>query len=153
MFNTILEATFEPGSRLLYRSKDGKRVFIIGEVVDCQPPRRLVHTFRFTAMDEEPTLVAWDLSETADGVRVTVEHTHFSNQAATHESVLELADDPVQLQVACLERGEFRLGPGSNTPSCRLRVHDAQRDPSEAATKLPRRLPAAIDSPRVAALR
>ena len=63
MFNTVLEATFERGSRLLYRSKDGKHVFIIGEVVECQPPRRLVHTFRFTSVDEDPTLVSWDLSD------------------------------------------------------------------------------------------
>ncbi len=110
MFNTVLEAAFQPGSRILYRSKDGSRVFIIGEVVECQPPRRLVHTFRFTAIDEDPTLVAWDLSETADGVVVTVAHTHFSDQAATYRSVLTGWPTILSNYKSVLERGNVPLG-------------------------------------------
>jgi uncharacterized protein YndB with AHSA1/START domain len=110
MFNTVLETTFEPGNRMRYRSKDGKRVFIIGEVVDVQPPRRLAHTFRFTATHEEPTLVAWDLSEHADGVRVTVRHTHFSRQAVTHKSVLSSWPTILSNYKSVLERGDVPLG-------------------------------------------
>ena len=88
MFNTVLETTFERGSRILYRSENGKRVFIIGEVVELQSSRRLVHTFRFTTVDEDPTLVTWELTEAGDGCRVSVTHSHFSNQAATYKSVL-----------------------------------------------------------------
>lgn len=110
MFNTVLEAEFKPGGRILYRSEDGKRVFIVGEVVDCQPPRRLVHTFRFTAMDEQPTLVAWDLVEGPDGVRVTVEHTHFSNQTATHRSVLSSWPTILSNYKSVLERGDVPVG-------------------------------------------
>lgn len=137
MFNTVLEATFEPGSRMLYRSKDGKRVFIIGEVVDCQPPRRLVHTFRFTAMDEDPTLVAWDLSETADGVRVTVEHTHFSNQAVTHKSVLTSWPTILSNYKSVLERGSVPLGTRAKHALMQaLAFMMPSGTRSEAATKL-----------------
>lgn len=110
MFNTVLEATFEPGGRMLYRSEDGKRVFIIGEVMECEPPHRLVHTFRFTTADEDPTLVTWDLSETSEGVRVTVVHSRFSDQAVTHKSVLTSWPTILANYKAVLERGSVPLG-------------------------------------------
>jgi uncharacterized protein YndB with AHSA1/START domain len=87
MFNTILETDFKPGSRLLYRSTDGKRVFILGEVRECVPPRRLVHTFRFTNLGEAPTLVEWTLEERAGATRVTVVHSKFVDQKKTADSV------------------------------------------------------------------
>ena len=71
MFNTVLESDFKPGSRMIYRSQDGKRVFIIGEVREFVPPRRFVHTFRFTNLPETPTLVEWNLEEKAGVTRVT----------------------------------------------------------------------------------
>ena len=58
MFNTVLETDFKPGSRMIYRSEDGKRVFILGEIKEYVPPTRFVHTFRFTNLRaKQPTLV------------------------------------------------------------------------------------------------
>lgn len=142
MFNTVLEATFEPGGRMLYRSEDGKRVFIIGEVKECQPPRRLVHTFRFTTVDEDPTLVTWDLTETADGVRVTVAHTRFSNQAVTHKSVLTSWPTILANYKAVLERGSvpFRTRAKHGLmQTFAFMMPNATR--TEAATKLTTSLP------------
>ena len=45
MFNTVLEAHFKPGSRMIYRSEDGKRVFILGEVKEFVPPSRFCIRF------------------------------------------------------------------------------------------------------------
>ena len=87
MFNTILESDFKPGSHLLYRSKDGKRVFIIGEILEFVPPRRFVHTFRFTALPETPTLVEWTLEEHSAVTRVTIVHSRFTDQKKTADSV------------------------------------------------------------------
>lgn len=87
MFNTVLETDFKPGSRLLYRSEDGKRVFILGEVKECVPPRRFVHTFRFVGVAETPTLVEWTLEETGGMTRVTVVHSQFVDQKKTADSV------------------------------------------------------------------
>ncbi len=87
MFNTVLETDFKPGSRLLYRSEDGKRVFILGEVKECVPPRKLVHTFRFVGIAETPTLVEWTLEEAGGATRVTVVHSRFVDQKKTADSV------------------------------------------------------------------
>ena len=87
MFNTVLETDFKPGSRLLYRSVDGKRVFILGEVKEFVPPHRFVHTFRFVGMNETPTLVEWTLEEKGGVTRVTVVHSRFADQKKTSDSV------------------------------------------------------------------
>ena len=87
MVNTVLESDFKPGSRMMYRSEDGKRVFIIGEVHEFVPPKRFVHTFRFTNLPETPTLVEWTLEEKAGVTRVTVVHSKFVDQKKTADSV------------------------------------------------------------------
>jgi uncharacterized protein YndB with AHSA1/START domain len=87
MMNTVLAGELKPGSRLRYYSPDRKRVFVVGEVVEVDPPRRFSHTYMFTTRAEQPTLVTWELEETADGCRVTLTHGGFTTQKATHGSV------------------------------------------------------------------
>jgi len=75
LYNTVLESDLLPGSRLRYYSPDKKRVFVVGEVVDVEPPRKLSHTYMLTTRVEPPTLVTWELQEEAGGCRVTVTHS------------------------------------------------------------------------------
>ena len=76
LYNTVLETDLEPGSRLRYYSPDRKRVFIVGEVVEVEPPRRFSHTYLFTMWKSGgPTLVTWELEPEGDGCRVTVTHS------------------------------------------------------------------------------
>lgn len=75
MMDTVLDTVLEPGAALRYRSPDGKRVFIVGRVVEVDPPRRLAHTQRLTTRDDPWTLVTWDLEEVAGGTRVTLRHS------------------------------------------------------------------------------
>lgn len=87
MFNTVLETDFKPGSRMIYRSEDGKRVFILGEIKEFVPPTRFVHTFRFTNLREAPTLVEWQLQQIGALTRVTVTHSKFVDQRKTADAV------------------------------------------------------------------
>jgi len=87
MFNTVLETDFKPGSRMIYRSEDGKRVFILGEIKEFVPPTRFVHTFRFTNLREAPTLVEWQLQQIGALTRVTVTHSKFVDQQKTADAV------------------------------------------------------------------
>jgi len=81
LFDTVLECELRPGSRLRYYSADRKRVFVVGEVVEVDPPRRFVHTYRFTTWKTEtPTLVAWELAEEAGGCRVTITHSGWTSE-------------------------------------------------------------------------
>lgn len=61
-----------PGERYAMRSPNGKWTGVVGEIVECNPPHRLVHTFRFTTYDDPECLVVYDLVETDDGVDFTM---------------------------------------------------------------------------------
>jgi uncharacterized protein YndB with AHSA1/START domain len=77
MLDSVLRTTLEVGAPLYYTSEDGKRVFIVGRVVEVDPPHKLVHTQRLTMRDDPPTLVTWELAEIEGGTRVTLRHTGF----------------------------------------------------------------------------
>jgi uncharacterized protein YndB with AHSA1/START domain len=77
LLDSVLRSTLEPGAPLYYSSEDGKRVFVVGRVVEVSPPHRLVHTQQLTMRDDPPTLVTWELSEVDGGTRVTLRHTGF----------------------------------------------------------------------------
>jgi uncharacterized protein YndB with AHSA1/START domain len=75
MMDTVLDSALEPGAPLYYKSPDGKRVFIVGRVIEVDPPRHLSHTQRVTTRDDPFTLVTWTLEEVEGGTRVTMRHT------------------------------------------------------------------------------
>ncbi|HSK18485.1 MAG TPA: SRPBCC domain-containing protein [Longimicrobiales bacterium] len=84
LYNTVLDAELRPGARLRYYSPNRKRVFIVGEVVEVDPPRKLSHTYWFTMWKGGgPTLVTWELHEESGGCRVTVTH---SGWTSAHEA-------------------------------------------------------------------
>lgn len=87
MFNCRLEGSLAPGGEHLWVTPNGKRAMVAGRVVEAVPPRRLVHTFFFTTLDESATTVTWELHEVGDRVRVTVTHTGFTDQAKTRKGV------------------------------------------------------------------
>jgi len=80
MFDCILDARgIAPGERIRFKSADGKFIFIVGEVREVEPPSggraRFVHTFRFTHLPDDYSLVTWELSATAEGTRIKLVHT------------------------------------------------------------------------------
>ncbi len=80
LYNTVLESDLKPGSPVKYVSPDGKRIFVIGRVIDIDPPTMFQHTYIFTSKDEPPTLVTWNLEATDNGCRVTVTHTGWTDE-------------------------------------------------------------------------
>jgi uncharacterized protein YndB with AHSA1/START domain len=87
LYNTVLESTLRPGARLRYYSPDRRRVFVIGEVVEVDPPRRFVHTYWFTTWKKgPPTLVTWELTEERGGCRVTLTHSGWTREHEEAES-------------------------------------------------------------------
>jgi uncharacterized protein YndB with AHSA1/START domain len=63
-----------------------------GRVLEAEPPRRLVHTWR-SLYDPElaadrPSRVTWEIAEEAPGVcRLTVTHDDFDSETATYRNV------------------------------------------------------------------
>ena len=87
MLDSVLRSTLEPGAPLYYTSEDGTRVFVVGRVVEVDPPHRLVHTQRLTLRDDPPTLVTWELAEIEGGTRVTLRQTGFPDGTEKLERV------------------------------------------------------------------
>jgi uncharacterized protein YndB with AHSA1/START domain len=60
------------GAKLAMRTPDGRFTGVVGEILEYQPPRRFAHTFRFTAYDDPPCAVIYDLEEVAGGTQFTL---------------------------------------------------------------------------------
>ncbi len=61
-----------PGSTIQMRSKNGKYVGMVGEILEVDPPRLFKHTLRFTHIDEPETIVTYELSEKDGGTDFTL---------------------------------------------------------------------------------
>ena len=66
------------GSRWTSESEDGE-VYLDGEILEIDPPRRLVHTFHIVhrpeAAAEAPSRVEWEIVPIGDRCRLTMTHT------------------------------------------------------------------------------
>ncbi|HEX9886575.1 MAG TPA: SRPBCC domain-containing protein [Longimicrobiales bacterium] len=120
VYNTVVDLDLEPGGRIRYSSPDRKRVFVAGEVLEVDPPRRLRHTYIFTMSPDPVTEVTWDLEEVPGGCRVTITHAGWTKEkeAGKHaagwneilgllKSELETGDIPTKTKVIYWIQGLF----------------------------------------------
>lgn len=63
---------FEPGGKLRMQTPDGKYTGVVGEILEYDPPRRFVHTFKFTQFDDPPCRMVYELREVGGGVEFTL---------------------------------------------------------------------------------
>lgn len=49
------------GTKLAMRSADSKYTGVVGTILECDPPRRFAHTFRFTNFDDPECRVTYEL--------------------------------------------------------------------------------------------
>lgn len=70
--NVMHTPALEPGAQLQMRSPDNKYVGVVGEILECEPPHRFAHTFRFTNFDDPPCKVTYELKEVDGGTEFTL---------------------------------------------------------------------------------
>src|SRR6056297_1264754 len=87
MFGTVLDGEMTPGQSYRYTNRSDSHTFVMGEVLEVDPPRKLVHTFLFTLYPDEPTLVTWELAENAGRTTVTVTHERLDEGSKTHRDI------------------------------------------------------------------
>lgn len=72
-FGSVMHTTgLKPGAQLRMRTPDGKYTGVVGEILECDPPHRFSHTFRFTSFDDAPCRVTYELKEVEGGVEFTL---------------------------------------------------------------------------------
>jgi uncharacterized protein YndB with AHSA1/START domain len=114
-FGAGVVSDWKPGSRLEMGADNAPGLLGEGEVLEVDPPRRLVHTMTALWSDdvkaEGASRVTWDIEQVADSCRLTV----------THDQLRERANDqlfggwPMILSglKTWLESGELLTTPGS----------------------------------------
>ena len=78
-FGNAVEVELKVGGAYIVRTPDGA-LHISGEVVECDPPKKLTVTFNvnWPALIEKlgPTLVTYEIEPTGDAVRLTMSESH-----------------------------------------------------------------------------
>jgi DNA-binding transcriptional ArsR family regulator/uncharacterized protein YndB with AHSA1/START domain len=89
-FDTRVESTFEKGAPIAY-VWDGQHA-LDGEVLEFDPPRRLVTSFVMThdekAKLDAPSRVSWEIEQQGELCRLTVLHDDFAGETATYRNVV-----------------------------------------------------------------
>jgi uncharacterized protein YndB with AHSA1/START domain len=91
-------------------SKDGKVVAVIGEILEMDPPRRLVTSFRLTAMDDPASRVTYLLTETPDGVEFQLVTENIVAGSKSEKSMADGSKFIVENFKAYVETGKVTFG-------------------------------------------
>ncbi|MBO6574490.1 MAG: SRPBCC domain-containing protein [Rhodothermales bacterium] len=86
-YNMRIDSSFEEGASLQYVSgKPGDGPVITGEVLEANPPTRLVHTFDFGNGDG-PSRVTYDIEDLGGVSKLTLVHDEFDSETKTYQEV------------------------------------------------------------------
>lgn len=130
VYNTILDIDLKPGGSLRYYSPDRTRVFVAGEVLEVDAPRKLRHTYVFTMQPDPVTEVTWELEAVPEGCRVTITHAGWTvaKDADKHiagwgeilgllKSEIETGDIPTKTKMMYWVQGKFMWALPKSTKS------------------------------------
>jgi uncharacterized protein YndB with AHSA1/START domain len=108
-FEEIPDTTWEPGSPITMSSPAGEKHFE-GEVVTCEPPKRLVYRVKalwLEGVDEPPSRVSWEIEEPTPGVcLLRLVHDEFPAGSRVHKDVGEGWPHILSSLKTLLETGE-----------------------------------------------
>lgn len=103
-------SAFAPGGKLQMRSRSGKYVGAVGEILEFDPPRRFAHTFRFTTSDDPPCRVQYDLIEKQGGVEFVMTLTGLAVGAKSTKQMVQGGPMICATLKSLVERGRIPFG-------------------------------------------
>jgi len=110
-FNTRMRCNaLAPGSKIAMRTADDKYTGVVGEILEIDPPRRFVHTFKFTNYDDPPCVVAFDLEQVDGGVAFTLTISDLPVGTKTAKQMLQGGVMIANTLKACIETGRPTFG-------------------------------------------
>jgi uncharacterized protein YndB with AHSA1/START domain len=109
-FGSVLRGDLRAGQPFEYQSTNGKISFIMGEVLEVEPPQVFAHTLRFTDLAEAPTRVTFRLEDAQGGTTVTVTHEQLHGAPRTRKRVTRGWPAILRGLAAVIERGRLPVG-------------------------------------------
>jgi uncharacterized protein YndB with AHSA1/START domain/DNA-binding transcriptional ArsR family regulator len=88
-FNSHIQSDFTPGSPFAMRQADG-RLDIDGEILEADPPNKLVQTFNIRwdpEITDPPSRVTWEITPMGDTCRLSLTHDGFASETRTFSEV------------------------------------------------------------------
>lgn len=82
---TSVDSDWQVGSAINYLI-DGHSA-LQGEIVEADPPRRLVHSFTFPGNDDPPSRATWEIIPAGESCLVRLTHDGFTSETETYRSV------------------------------------------------------------------
>ncbi len=111
MFNMRMHTPgLKVGAPFQMRSADGRYVGVIGEVLEFDRPHRYVHTFKFTAHDDPPCTIIYELKEVAEGVEFTLTSKDVPAGTKTAKQMVPGGEMIVKTLKAVVETGKPPFG-------------------------------------------
>jgi uncharacterized protein YndB with AHSA1/START domain/DNA-binding transcriptional ArsR family regulator len=90
-FGSEPSSTWKPGDRLLWTENGSGRDLVDGEIIECDPPHRLVHTwivkYDDTLTAEGPSRLTWELEEENGVTKLTAVHDEFPAGSKVYDNV------------------------------------------------------------------
>jgi uncharacterized protein YndB with AHSA1/START domain len=99
-----------PGAALQMKTGSGRHTLVVGDVLECDPPHRFVHTHRFTQYDDPVCQVAYELKPVAGGVEVTLRVTGIADGSKTAKDMASGGTMIVNTLKAICETGRPAVG-------------------------------------------
>ena len=84
-YGTRVDSTFTAGASIRYLGPEDK-IVISGEVLEADPPRRLVHSFDFGNGDG-PSRVTYEIEEMGSVSKLTLVHDGFDKENQTYQGI------------------------------------------------------------------
>lgn len=91
-------------------SNKDRTVAVIGKILEMDPPYRMVHSFRLTALPDPPSTVTYTLKEKDGGTEFTLITEHVIAGSKSEKSMHQGSKFIVDNLKACVETGKVTFG-------------------------------------------
>lgn len=98
------------GSAYRMVSQNGKTVAVVGDILEIEPPHRMVTSFRLTGLDDPPSRVTYELKEIPDGTEFMLITENIIAGSRSEKSMADGAKFIVENFKAFMETGNVTLG-------------------------------------------
>ncbi len=111
-FGSVCKTTgdLNSGKAMAMETTSGKYRSVVGKVLEFDPPNRYSHTFKFTAYDDPPCVVTYDLKEVEGGVEFSLITTNVPAGTKTEKGMAQGGSFIVETFKSVVETGKPGFG-------------------------------------------